>query len=91
MKIKETNSSQVMRDMNAASSVEAQKWYAEGRKMSFVTALFRMFHRFVKVYFLQAQFLKGFDGFRDAMNAAIFQLLIYAKYWELHEKEKGRM
>jgi hypothetical protein len=87
----ETPYSWVVRDMNVASSTLGVQWFREGKKIGVGHTLLRMMHRFAKSYFLRGGIFRGFQGFRVAVNAAFFQLLAYAKYWEMCEKEKGRM
>ena len=83
--------SDVIRDMNRDTTLIAQKWYAEKKKIGIVRILFRMVQRFIDIYFVKGGLRRGFNGFRDAFSRALFELLCYAKYWELNEREKGRM
>jgi len=81
----------MIRQINQESSLKAQKWYAEKRKIGIGMVLVSMVQRFFKVYFFRGGIWRGFNGFRDAAHSALFQLFTYAKYWELKEREKGRM
>ncbi|OGX04038.1 MAG: hypothetical protein A3G87_09420 [Omnitrophica bacterium RIFCSPLOWO2_12_FULL_50_11] len=83
--------SDVIRDMNQDSTRIAQEWCAEKKKIGIIQVLFRMATGFLGIYFVQGGLRRGFDGFRDAVNRALFELFCYAKYWELIEQEKGRM
>jgi hypothetical protein len=77
--------------MNQSSGEEAERLFCAGEKVGFVRTAVKMIHRFFKVYVLRGGVFCGFQGFQDATNAALFQLLVYAKYWERVEREKGRM
>ena len=83
--------SDVIRDMNQDSTRIAQEWCSEKKKIGIIQVLFRMATGFLGIYFVQGGLRRGFDGFRDAVNRALFELFCYAKYWELIEQEKGRM
>ena len=77
--------------LNHQTNFEARKWFREKRKVGVFTLSRKMLHRFFKAYFLQQGFRDGWIGFMLAVNGSLYQLLSYAKYWELKEREKGAL
>lgn len=75
--------------LNHQTDFEARKWFREKRKINTGRLLWKMFHRFFKAYVIQRGWRDGWLGFMLAVNSALYQLLSYAKYWELKEREKG--
>ncbi|MFH1459057.1 MAG: glycosyltransferase family 2 protein [Candidatus Omnitrophota bacterium] len=72
---------QVVSKMNVQSTLEAEKWIRDKRKMSFSIALIRTFSRFFKMYLQKNGYKDGMVGFMMAWQWATYQLLSYAKYW----------
>jgi hypothetical protein len=42
----------------------------------------------MRTYFTKKSYKEGFVGFMVAYFAALYQILSYAKYWELRKNEK---
>jgi glycosyltransferase involved in cell wall biosynthesis len=80
--------SDFMLKINHQTNFEARKWFRDKRKMSFARALRKTVDRFFKAYILKQGFRDGFLGFMMAFFGAFYQILSYAKYTELLEKEK---
>lgn len=82
---------ETVRRLNTETDLEAQKWFREKQKILFPVVLWRAFRRFVSIYFFEGRYRDGFFGFMRAVNGSLYQLMSYAKYWELMERERGRM
>ena len=72
--------------MDRHTTLEAQKWLADGRRVTFGKALWRTIDRFVRSYLLKGGFLDGELGLFAARMAGRYQWVSYAKYRTL----KGR-
>lgn len=81
----------ILKRLNEETSVEGEKWFREGRKIPFILILWRMAERFVVVYFFKGNLRYGYRGLMSAVNGSLYPLLSYTKYWELTERERGRM
>jgi len=73
---------------NRLTTLEAQKWFEDGRPMGFGRALWRAGDRFFRSYFGKNGRKDGFIGFMIAFFAAFYQIMSYAKYWELKNKNQ---
>lgn len=73
--------------VNRQSTAEAQKWIEEGREMSFAKAMWRAFDRFPRIYFRKQGYKDGNIGFMVAYFASLYQIMSYAKYWQI-KREK---
>lgn len=69
--------------LNGQTTLEAQKWIETGRNMSFGVAFWRMLDRFPRTYFRKKGYKDGFVGFMVAFFASLYQIISYAKYWEM--------
>ena len=69
--------------LNHQTDFEAKKWIRDGRKMSFGICLGKIFTRFIKFYFVKKGHKEGFIGFMMALASGLYQLMTYAKYWEI--------
>ena len=69
--------------INAQTTLEARKWLREGRRVGFGTAAWRSVDRFFRGYIGKKGYKDGFIGFVVALLAGAYQVLSYAKYWEL--------
>ena len=74
--------------LNRQTTLEAKKWVMTGRKMSAGRALWRTIDRFPRVYFGKKGYKDGFIGFMIAFFASLYQIMSYAKYWEM-KRVKG--
>ena len=69
--------------MNKQSSLEATKWVKDKRRMGKGRALWRTYDRFMRSFFRKKAYKDGFIGFMVSIFAGFYQILSYAKYWEL--------
>lgn len=72
-----------MNKLNKQTTLEAQKWFDTGRRMSFGHALWRTIDRFFRKFIGKKGHRDGFMGFMLAVFDSIYQIVSYAKYWEL--------
>lgn len=68
--------------MNRQTSLEAEKWLHDGRRMPLSKAMWRAMDRFVRAYVLKQGFRDGFAGFMVAVFGGLYQLVAWTKYWE---------
>ncbi|MFA5145051.1 MAG: glycosyltransferase family 2 protein [Candidatus Omnitrophota bacterium] len=73
--------------LNHQTDFEARKWIRDKRKMSFSLCMVKAFSRFMKFYFTKKGKKDGFIGFMMALASSAYQLMTYAKYWEMKNKE----
>ena len=73
---------------NRQTSLEARKWVEDARQMSFARALRKANDRFFKTFILKKGFKDGFVGFMIAFFGFLYQIITYAKYWELKKQLK---
>ena len=84
--------------LNKQTTLEAQKWIGVFKtnpkkanyKMNFIHALWRMFDRFIRTYFAKKGYRDGFIGFMLAYFSSLYQIVSFAKYWELKRKLYGK-
>jgi glycosyltransferase involved in cell wall biosynthesis len=77
-----------LNSVNFQTSLEARKWINTKRAMSFGHALWRAIDRFLRIYLRKKGYRDGFVGFMVAFFASLYQILSYAKYWELKKGDK---
>ena len=68
--------------LNRQTTLEAQKWIGDGRKMSRGKALWRTVDRFTRSYVGKKGYKDGWLGFTAAVLGGLYQFVSYAKYWE---------
>ena len=69
--------------MNRQTTLEAQKWVADGRRVTLRTALWRTCDRFVRAYVMKRGYRDGYLGYVMAVMGGMYQFISFAKYWEL--------
>ncbi|MBI4398031.1 MAG: glycosyltransferase family 2 protein [Candidatus Omnitrophica bacterium] len=72
--------------LNRETALEAEKWIEDGRKVSLAGILRKTVDRFLKNYFLKGGWKDGFQGFLMSYFHSLYQLMSYAKYWEMKQK-----
>lgn len=72
--------------LNRQTTLEAQKWIETGRQMSFGRALWRTLDRFPRSFIGKKGYKDGFIGFMIAFFASLYQIISYAKYWQIKNK-----
>ena len=75
--------SELFRGLNSQTTLEAQKWFNEKRKIGVFGMLWKAIDRFFRAYVRKQGYKDGIMGFVVAMNGALYQVFSYAKYWEL--------
>lgn len=73
--------------LNHQTNFEAKKWFRDKRKMSLPRAIRKTVDRFLKAFVLKQGFRDGFLGFMMALLGGFYQILSYAKFVELKEKQ----
>ena len=68
--------------MNRQTTLEAEKWVQDGRRVTFAKSLWRAIDRFCRSYVGKRGYRDGFLGFVVAIMAGMYQLLAWAKYSE---------
>ena len=69
--------------MNRQTTLEAQKWVADGRRVSLGKALWRATDRFWRAFLFKQGFRDGVVGLVAAWFGGTYQLVSYAKYLEM--------
>ncbi|MFA5059096.1 MAG: glycosyltransferase family 2 protein [Candidatus Omnitrophota bacterium] len=69
--------------LNRQTTLEAKKWIETGREMSLGKAVWRTIDRFPRSFFGKKGYKDGFIGFMIAFFASLYQIMSYAKYWEI--------
>lgn len=77
-----------VQSINRQSTLEAQKWVQTGRKMTLGVAIWRTVDRFFRRYIGRRGYKDGFIGFMIAFFDSLYQILSYAKYWEITRGNK---
>ncbi len=73
--------------LNRQTTLEARKWIQTGRHMSLGKAIWRTMDRFPRSFIRKRGYKDGFIGFMIAFFASLYQIMSYAKYWQM-KKEK---
>ena len=72
--------------INRYSTLEATKWYLDGRKMSFGKAMWRSWDRFFRRFVAKKGYKDGYYGFVAAVLSGFHEFAAYSKYREMKEK-----
>lgn len=72
--------------LNRQTTLEATKWFRMGRKMTLSHALRRTVDRFFRSWISKRGYKDGFVGFMVALFSGLYQILSYAKYWEMKKR-----
>lgn len=78
--------------LNGQTTLEAKKWIMTNRHMSMKHAFWRSWDRFWRMFLMKKGYKDGFYGFMFAYFASLYQIMSYAKYWEMkraQEKKQG--
>jgi len=76
--------------LNRQTTLEARKWIQTGRNMSLGRALWRTFDRFPRSYLRKKGYKDGFIGFMIGFFASLYQIISYAKYWQMKREGLNR-
>ena len=74
--------------LNRQTTLEAEKWLADGRRMTFGKALWRTVDRAWRSYIGKQGYRDGFLGLFVAVMGGLYQFLSYAKYWEATQRAR---
>jgi len=80
------NFAHFLNSLNRQTTLEAKKWFNERRKIGLAKCLRKFCDRFIKSFIIKRGYRDGFIGFMVAFFNSLYQLMSYAKYWEM----KGR-
>lgn len=69
--------------LNRQTTLEAWKWIKTGRKLSAGRATWRTLDRFFRVMIGKQGYKDGFIGLMIAVFASLYQIMSFAKYWEI--------
>ncbi|MBI3616120.1 MAG: glycosyltransferase family 2 protein [Candidatus Omnitrophica bacterium] len=75
--------------LDRQTTLEAQKWIRDGRRMSLGKAVFRSIDRFLRALWFKKGHRDGFIGYFAAVCAGLYQFLSYAKYWHMKQQATG--
>jgi glycosyltransferase involved in cell wall biosynthesis len=76
--------------LNRQTTLEAQKWIETGRQMSLAHALRRTIGRFFRSFIGKKGYKDGFMGFMVAFFASLYQVMSYAKYWQIKKEAQAQ-
>jgi glycosyltransferase involved in cell wall biosynthesis len=82
------NFSDVINKLNNQTTREAIKWFKEKRKISLPKALRKTADRFLKAFIIKKGYKDGFRGFFLALVSGLYQIISFAKYWEMQKESK---
>jgi glycosyltransferase involved in cell wall biosynthesis len=71
--------------LNGQTTLEAQKWVEDGRKISGVKIVYKMCDRFSRNYFRKKGVTDGFLGYLMCVFHGAYQFFAYSKYLELKQ------
>ncbi len=77
--------------LNRQTTLEAKKWLRTGVHMPLGRMVRRTFDRFLRLYLRKKGFKDGFMGFMIAYFASLYQIMSYAKYWEMKRSSKEKV
>ena len=79
--------SEHIKQINKFSSIAAEAYFAENRRVSFFTIIFNPLWRFFRDFFIKLGFLDGFYGFVISANSSYETFLKYLKLKKLYREE----
>jgi len=74
--------------INKQTTLEATKWVKDKRPMGLGRALRRTADRFLRTFLRKKAYKDGFVGFVVSVMGGFYQILSYAKYWEMKSGAK---
>ncbi|HDM37567.1 MAG TPA: glycosyltransferase family 2 protein [Candidatus Omnitrophica bacterium] len=77
-----------LNSLNYQTTKEAEKWYNDKRRMSFLRAMRKTVDRFFRAYIIKQGFRDGFIGLVVAVFSGLYQFLSYAKYRQLKKQNE---
>lgn len=82
------NFSHYLAKLNGQTTLEAKKWFESNRNMTFGKAMWRTVDRFFRAYIGKKGRKDGFHGFMVAVFGSLYQIVSYAKFWEMKRNKK---
>lgn len=76
--------------LNNQTTQEAKKWFKEKRKIGFLKIYRKFVDRFLRSYVLKQGFRDGLLGFIVSYGNGLYQVMSYAKYWEMRQGRNGQ-
>ncbi len=76
--------------LNRQTTLEARKWINTGRHMSLGRAIWRTIDRFPRSFIGKKGYKDGFIGFMIAFFASLYQIMSYAKYWQMKRESLNK-
>ena len=76
--------------LNNQTTLEARKWFNEKRKIGFFGMYRKFVDRFFRAYIFKQGFRDGFLGLMTAYGGGLYQVMSYAKYWEMLGNAKNK-
>jgi len=77
-----------MESINRQTTWEAEKWIMTGRRMSKGRIMWRTIDRFFRRFIGKQGYKDGLIGFMIAFADSLYQILSYAKYWEMLKNKR---
>ena len=84
------NFSHFIEGFNRQTTLEAIKWIRDNRKVSLGKVIWKTLDRFFRTFLYKQGFKDGFVGFMVAYFAGAYQIISYAKYWEMKRSPKAK-
>ncbi len=78
------NYDQLFRKFHRYTTLQAEQWYAQGKRPSYAKMFFNPFLRFLRSYVLQLGFLDGSAGLQISLMAGFYSFTKQARLWALH-------
>lgn len=79
--------SDLFRNINEQTTLQAVEWYREGKRFSLFTLLRTTVDRFIRKYFFKGGIRGGLLGFILSASDSLYQFQSYTKLWELYNKD----
>ncbi len=76
--------------LNRQTTLEARKWIQTGRHMSLGRTIWRTMDRFPRSFIRKKGYKDGFIGFMIGFFASLYQIMSYAKYWQMKKEQKWK-
>ena len=83
-----TDFSDLFYGLDRQTTLEAEKWFDEKRKIGVLKMIRKACDRFFRTYVRKKGYKDGIVGYIIAMHSALYQVFSYVKYWELLRGEK---
>ncbi|OQY10627.1 MAG: hypothetical protein B6I28_00700 [Fusobacteriia bacterium 4572_132] len=82
-----TDLKEYLEKFNKYTSLAAIQMFEKGKNINIFILILNPFYKFIKKYIFKLAFLDGKNGFLLSILSAYYNLIKYAKLWELKENE----